>query len=429
MWIFFSGISAFAQGSDNPDSLGIVKIIDVGNVKSNILEFALNIHRSSNRWVKWVNGTFIINSSDPQFKLDTSNFFIEFSADTSLSELKKFRVAGGLPDSGDVPTRDYLITQKFFKDKLSINVVGPRDYNDCDSVMYDHDIKIGKFRLISKDGSYIPPRIEFSKPYNYYQACAFKLGYDSVDEKNGRYYSANDNLEMIDHERVKVDFHIDTLVQKMELISFVAEYTHEKKDTLYWETLSEKENKGFIVRRGVKSKYSNTDKIYYNDVVADYRNSTKPKEKALEGKGSTSTGFKYEFHYDSVPFRGVRYYYLLQYQDFAGNIHDLAWDTVDVPHAAIVKATPEQNPFFDKTKIFYRVDDDVYLTIKVFDIVGNEISTIIDRVRKNRGEYEFTYESPRLASQGIYEMVFIANPIEDPTIEISRATINLQLLK
>ncbi len=58
------------------------------------------------------------------------------------------------------------------------------------------------------------------------------------------------------------------------------------------------------------------------------------------------------------------------------------------------------NPFNPATKIRYSLPTGNYISIKVFDLLGNEISTLVDQY-KNAGEYEIEFNSGNLSS-GMY---------------------------
>jgi hypothetical protein len=58
------------------------------------------------------------------------------------------------------------------------------------------------------------------------------------------------------------------------------------------------------------------------------------------------------------------------------------------------------NPFNPSTKIRYSVPQSSYIIIKIFDILGNEIETLVDG-EKNVGTYEITWFAENLPS-GIY---------------------------
>ena len=58
------------------------------------------------------------------------------------------------------------------------------------------------------------------------------------------------------------------------------------------------------------------------------------------------------------------------------------------------------NPFNPITKIRYELPERSFVTIKVYDLLGNEIMTLVNE-EKPTGNYEVTFEGNGLAS-GIY---------------------------
>ena len=58
------------------------------------------------------------------------------------------------------------------------------------------------------------------------------------------------------------------------------------------------------------------------------------------------------------------------------------------------------NPFNPSTHINYAVPNDGFVTLKVFDILGREVSTLVDEFKK-AGFYEFNYDASKLTS-GMY---------------------------
>jgi Secretion system C-terminal sorting domain len=65
------------------------------------------------------------------------------------------------------------------------------------------------------------------------------------------------------------------------------------------------------------------------------------------------------------------------------------------------------NPFNPSTVFTYQVPYRSYVTIKVYDVIGNEISTIVDE-EKNAGSYSLTFNAINLPS-GIYIYQLISN--------------------
>ena len=58
------------------------------------------------------------------------------------------------------------------------------------------------------------------------------------------------------------------------------------------------------------------------------------------------------------------------------------------------------NPFNPSTKIKYLIIKDSFVSLKVFDVLGKEISTLVNE-KLSAGEYEVEFDGSRLSS-GIY---------------------------
>lgn len=143
---------------------------------------------------------------------------------------------------------------------------------------------------------------------------------------------------------------------------------------------------------------------------------------------------------DFVQYRDIEYCYKLLHYD----IELTEWIEDDIicvpiPHAVITYAQGNPNPFSTESKIKFILEDDVYLTIKVIDLTGKTLKhltfngSVMDRVYTQRtppgSQYEVTLSSDGLASQGMYDVVFLAYPINDPVYEFSRAVVKLQMIK
>ena len=62
------------------------------------------------------------------------------------------------------------------------------------------------------------------------------------------------------------------------------------------------------------------------------------------------------------------------------------------------------NPFNSKTKIGYRLENDGFVTINVYDVFGKKVSTLVNR-NQSSGEHEVTFNGENL-STGVYFYVF-----------------------
>ena len=58
------------------------------------------------------------------------------------------------------------------------------------------------------------------------------------------------------------------------------------------------------------------------------------------------------------------------------------------------------NPFNPNTKIKYSIPDLSFVTLKVYDVLGNEVETLVDE-EKSVGSYEVEFDATRLPS-GVY---------------------------
>ena len=96
-----------------------------------------------------------------------------------------------------------------------------------------------------------------------------------------------------------------------------------------------------------------------------------------------------------------------------------------------------ENPFNLSTVIEYELEDDVMLTVTAYDVLGREIKLLSDdatgnslnNIEMKRGMHYTTFYAPELASQGLYDIVFIAEPLDDSAFESSVAVVKLQLIK
>jgi photosystem II stability/assembly factor-like uncharacterized protein len=68
------------------------------------------------------------------------------------------------------------------------------------------------------------------------------------------------------------------------------------------------------------------------------------------------------------------------------------------------------NPFNPVTKIRYSLPTGTYVSIRVYDFLGNEISTLVDQY-KNEGEYEIEFNAKHLSSGVYFCQMNVANII------------------
>jgi hypothetical protein len=174
----------------------------------------------------------------------------------------------------------------------------------------------------------------------------------------------------------------------VELASFRGSVTS-RGVALSWVTASEKNNAGFmLVRNG--------------SVIASYQFSPE-----LRGKGTTTAVTNYAF-LDANVETGQTYTYQLRSVDFDGSVHDYAQRvTVEVREPIqppVFTYNLEQNypnPFNPTTNIRYSIRDAGLVTLKVYDLLGREVATLVNQVQQP-GNYQVTFDASRLTSSGMY---------------------------
>jgi hypothetical protein len=150
--------------------------------------------------------------------------------------------------------------------------------------------------------------------------------------------------------------------------------------TLYWKTASELNNSHFVVERS-------NDGISFNKIAS------------VTGSGTTTEINNYS--YTDRNLQPGNYYYRLKQIDFNGDYH----------YSEIVSASiilPEQfellqnfpNPCNPSTTISWQTPVGSHQTLKIYDVLGNEIATLVDEYR-NAGSYEINFDASSLSS-GIY---------------------------
>jgi fibronectin-binding autotransporter adhesin len=172
----------------------------------------------------------------------------------------------------------------------------------------------------------------------------------------------------------------------VELISFAITAVDEGVK-LKWETASEVENAGFILSR---SRFRDGG----FEVLASYRT-----HDALVGKGTSTTGGKYEWIDKSKLLPGETYYYKLEDVDFNGVIH-----TVEVKEFTMPKeyslSQNYPNPFNPSTVVEFNLRLPGRTVLEVYNVLGQRVMTVVDG-ELSAGSYRYQVNLSGLAS-GMY---------------------------
>ena len=165
--------------------------------------------------------------------------------------------------------------------------------------------------------------------------------------------------------------------------------------TLSWQTQSEIDNAGFNVLRqdaGTTSQQAGSSTFR---LISSYASNN-----SLKGMGTSPTGRSYRFT-DATVQSGTTYEYKIQGVSTNGTTKDLSTlsVTVGVPKAyALYQNYP--NPFNPTTAISYQLSAVSQVTLKVYDVLGREVATLV-KGPENAGVYTVNFNASRFAS-GVY---------------------------
>jgi len=174
----------------------------------------------------------------------------------------------------------------------------------------------------------------------------------------------------------------------VELLTFTASIQNSEVH-LIWSTATELNNIGFEVERS----YSDQN----NFAAIGFVN----------GKGSSTEIVYYSFIDKPVLNTDSKLFYRLKQIDLDGTFSysDIISVIFDVPGGfALNQNYP--NPFNPSTIISYQLKTDVFVSLKVYDFIGREISTLINEI-KPAGKHEVIFDAKDLPS-GTYFYTLIA---------------------
>ena len=428
--ILFLLFSIGLKAQDLTDTLGILNIKNSLPLAPDTLMFDITLERNSDVWHYWANGTyqFRFDTEDPDLDYNEINF--EYVQGTT--ELNP-EVFPGLPP--------YEIYTQVFDNRFSVFIIGPERLDQFSKYFnIQEEVKLGTFILSSTEGKLIPQYLEWMRPLQKWQGNAFKVENTNEIPEYLSFFGieSNDNVEMTDRVSNYTLYNNDDASRpEFAFDYFEADYAGIKKVTLTWRTLTEVYNRGFKIYRAPRvDVFSDPENLDYDHLVATYEQGAKYSE-IMDGSFYSKEPNDYVYNFDTVEYRGGQYCYKLTYVDRLGVETTLAYDCLNIPNAVISEATASPNPFRERSKIDYKLEDEVYLTAVAYDAIGKfikylkdpETGEVIKNLQKTAGDYYTFFSASDLASQGLYTIVLRATPISDPSIEVSRAVVKTQYLR
>jgi hypothetical protein len=176
----------------------------------------------------------------------------------------------------------------------------------------------------------------------------------------------------------------------VELTSFSALLIKNKTINLTWQTAIEVNNYGFEVQRSQTPQAGQ---------ASNPKSETWEKIGFVNGHGNSNSPKKYSF-IDSSPLAGKVQYRLKQI-DIDGKFEYSAIVEVNVETpASFVLNQNYPNPFNPTTNISYEIPVKSNVVIKVYNVLGNEVATLLNE-EKQPGNYQVKFDASKL-SNGIY---------------------------
>ncbi len=177
----------------------------------------------------------------------------------------------------------------------------------------------------------------------------------------------------------------------VELVGFIASASNNTAQ-LTWQTITEVNNYGFEIERSTN-------------------NETFTKYSFVQGSGNSNSAKHYSFTDNNL--QNGTYYYRLKQLDTDGQFSysNVVKATIDYTPKNFALSQNYPNPFNPSTKISWQSPIASWQTLKVYDILGNEVATLVDEFRE-AGSYEIDFSASQLTS-GVYVYKIIAGNFSD----------------
>ncbi|MBK7500429.1 MAG: T9SS type A sorting domain-containing protein [Ignavibacteriales bacterium] len=173
-------------------------------------------------------------------------------------------------------------------------------------------------------------------------------------------------------------------VVPVELVSFTAS-TNGNNVNLNWSTATETNNSGFSIER--KQVFSQQSTVGNEEWIG---------LAFVSGNGTTSETNGYSYSDNNLT--SGKYLYRLKQIDFDGTFEysNEVEAIINIPDKFELSQN-YPNPFNPSTKIKYQITTSNPVSIKIYDVLGNEVATLVNEVQPS-GNYEVTFDASLLSS-------------------------------
>ncbi len=393
------------------------------------LVFDVEVRRVSDDWSLWSNATVRLWANDGMglLQLDSTQYSIAYIPGSSVLPIAPYASAG---------MQAFAIDPQLDTSFVSIAFHGPDSSGSAYLLpLRDSLYKLGRFEIRRLDGNLAPSFLSIVDFRNYrYQANAFKMDHDSVTGAGAErevWFQRHDNVEMLTtYSFTQRGAPCTTLV----VTEFTGDYVGDLKVRLRFIAECELFTAGFFFERAIVSSADTNTLVFEPLPLLTYTSNP-----ALVACSTCVSSTIYENFIDDVLYRRTLYAYrIASVRQTSGEVtyHDTIY--VRVPNAIISNAALLENPFKDRATVQFNIDDRLFLTAAAYDLGGRLIKHLTDENGKEIVNLEYPqgfkytakFEAPEAASQGLYNIVFLAIPVNDRTIEnLSRVVIKGQLLR
>jgi hypothetical protein len=188
---------------------------------------------------------------------------------------------------------------------------------------------------------------------------------------------SSNRIRAVTHGNGVYEAAIDVTIP-VELTSFIAEVQNEKV-ILIWSTATETNNNGFEIQRSFDGK---------SFVTVGF----------VTGHGTITKPSNYSYIDED---QSGKVYYRLKQLDYNGTYsysNIISIDVITLNEFVLEQNFP--NPFNPSTIIQFKIPVESFVTLKIYDVLGKEISTFINEL-KQPGNYKVEFKPENLSS-GIY---------------------------
>ncbi len=213
------------------------------------------------------------------------------------------------------------------------------------------------------------------------------VGWPNQDKMGDYFHMVSDSLgarlawaATFNNEQDVYYSYITSGIVPVELTSFSASASADVV-TLDWTTATELNNRGFNIERS-------SEKNEWRTIGF------------IEGKGTTSEPQHYLYSDKLSDVKSNKLYYRLKQIDNDGTFKYSGVVEVGIAPSSFTLSQNYPNPFNPSTKIKYSIPQSSKVVVKVFDMLGKEVTTLVNE-EKQAGTYELTWNAQDMPS-GVY---------------------------